>query len=375
MKQRVTEDNVDNDVGERVTLDALDAISSSDESDSNDNGADEEWNAEAQALRQAIADGAFDHLMKKNQSKEENDAVKEVLLQGDDSVEDDDDSEEESKIAATIMKNNTGKALVAVTEQLQSAKRGMPWVETFDVISENPLPFDIKRGGNPLDVHDDLKRELAFYNAALEGVNVARKNCADAGVPFSRPDDFFVEMVKTDGACKNNRLYCNLRHEWGCHLIFCDVFSLCECFSLFIDHMAKIKDRLIYENKKMDAFAQRKANKEHKLHAKEAHSHKLAEKAKRKRQHMDALNNWQDTNNDSLIFDETKNKKRMAADKKYGHGGRRGRFKQTDPRDLNDMSSFRPKGSSGAGAKWQGSSGNNKKRQGKRARDAARSRR
>ena len=53
--------------------------------------------------------------------------------------------------------------------------------------------------GNPLDVHDDLKREVAFYNMALEAANMARKLCHDANVPFSRPEDFFAEMVKTDG--------------------------------------------------------------------------------------------------------------------------------------------------------------------------------
>ena len=92
-----------------------------------------------------------------------------------------------------LVKNS--KALAAVLDEMTAAKKGMPWAETFDVIPSEPLPFV----DNPLDVHDDLKREVAFYNLALEAVKEARNACNDAGVPFSRPDDFFAEMVKTDG--------------------------------------------------------------------------------------------------------------------------------------------------------------------------------
>jgi rRNA-processing protein EBP2 len=75
----------------------------------------------------------------------------------------------------------------------------MHWVESFCIVSENPLPFGCNGTGSPLDVHDDLKRELAFYNMALLSANHGRQYCHEAGVPFSRPDDFFAEMVKTDG--------------------------------------------------------------------------------------------------------------------------------------------------------------------------------
>jgi hypothetical protein len=68
------------------------------------------------------------------------------------------------------------------------------------VIPEEPLPFGgISKEGSPLDVHDDLKREVAFYNVALESVKLARTLCGEAGIPFSRPEDFFAEMVKSDG--------------------------------------------------------------------------------------------------------------------------------------------------------------------------------
>ena len=119
--------------------------------------------------------------------------------------EDDDNDEDDRKIEKykTLEENNNtnSKALAVVTKQLMATHSKLPWAETFVVVPPTPLPFgekgDLKN--NPLDIHDDLKREVAFYNTALEAVNEARKKCNDAGVPFSRPEDFFAEMVKTDG--------------------------------------------------------------------------------------------------------------------------------------------------------------------------------
>lgn len=163
--------------------------------------------------------------------------------------------------------------------------------------------------------------------------------------------------------------------------------------------MAKVKDRLIFETKKMDAVAQRKDNKEQKLRSKETHANKLAEKAKRKKDHFKAVDEWQKTaasNRGQALRDDEDgaylaqlgsrgwtdrdgnlqsgpNKKRMAADKKYGHGGKRGRFKQNDAKSLNDMSDFNPRGNYPGGQKGKGGGG--AKRKGKSARDAARARR
>lgn len=200
---------------ERLTLEALNAVASEEEDGTGD-GNQEEWNAEALALRQAIADGAFDHVLKKTSKKEEDsedeeddeeeNAVDEVDMESEDSDESDSDEEgnesDSDEEGHQITKNiaNSNKALVAVLEEMTSARRGMPWAETFDIMPADPLPFGgISKQGSPLDIHDDLKREVAFYNIALESVKEARKRCNDAGIPFSRPEDFFAEMVKTDG--------------------------------------------------------------------------------------------------------------------------------------------------------------------------------
>ena len=151
--------------------------------------------------------------------------------------------------------------------------------------------------------------------------------------------------------------------------------------------MAKIKDRLIFESKKIDAVNQRKANKEQKLRSKESQASRLAEKAKRKKDNLKAVDEWardvaskrsggQLSNDMDLGTRNSPNKRRLAANKRYGFGGKTGRFKQTDPKALNDMSGFSSKGNFSGGRKRTGGSGGGGvgKRPGKRARDANRAR-
>jgi len=232
----------------------------------------------------------------------------------------------------------------------------MPWLETFDIIpSQAALPFSKHNGGNPLDVHDDLKREVAFYNVALDAVQHAKQKCLEEKLPFTRPDDFFAEMVKSD------------------------------------DHMAKVKDRLIFESKKIAAFEQRKANKEQKLRSKEARSKKLQEKAKAKKDNLKAVDTWAKSAASNRVADgklrddddeqflrhmeqgSKRNMKREKANQKYGFGGKRGRFKQMDSKIINDMSNYNPYGNFEGGMKKR--SGSAVKRSGKRARDAKKQKR
>lgn len=156
--------------------------------------------------------------------------------------------------------------------------------------------------------------------------------------------------------------------------------------------MAKVKDRLIFETKKMEAVAQRKANREHKLRAKESQANKLAEKAKRKREHFQQVEEWadnaaknrgnalRDDDDDDNMFlqKQGKNRKREASNRKFGFGGKKGRFKQNDRSSMNDVSGYNPRGNFPGGMKKtsrSSSSSSGAGRQGKRARDAKRARR
>jgi rRNA-processing protein EBP2 len=49
------------------------------------------------------------------------------------------------------------------------------------------------------DPNDDLKREETFYAIARSAVTDARKLLKKEGIPFTRPADYFAEMVKSEG--------------------------------------------------------------------------------------------------------------------------------------------------------------------------------
>lgn len=252
----------------RLTLEALDAISTDSEDEGRGNGSKDEWDAEAAALRRAIAEGAFDRIgmnveKKKNKGKkqkggskndEDSDASEdyggeEVVLEDESSDEEEeeeveggaasDSSDAGDDIAAqrkaelervqkTLAAN--GKALRVVGDEMSAAHSAMPWSETFTVVPSNPMPFG-GADGSALDVHDDLKREVAFYNTAMEGVIEARALCERSGIPFRRPDDFFAEMVKTDGT------FLGLSFTFWVSQNFCPpntFFSLCPSHSLIV---------------------------------------------------------------------------------------------------------------------------------------------
>lgn len=48
------------------------------------------------------------------------------------------------------------------------------------------------------DIDDDLARELAFYKQSLDAVKTARIALKKEGVAFTRPTDYFAEMVKSE---------------------------------------------------------------------------------------------------------------------------------------------------------------------------------
>ena len=219
------------------TFDAVVAMSDSDEGSVDENN--KAWNAKAAVLQKLIEDGAYDKIM--DQDKEcsgDDESIEEVVL-GDENESDggekersghkrteqkgkkisqktdpkkpsddagsddddqesekDDDSEEEGEqddSKQPIFDLNS-KALLTKTEELLLEKKGLPWVEKFEVIPSVRLPFGIvdEETGMKIDVHDDLKREVAFYDIAMDAVKTAKTKCKENGIPFSRPDDFFA---------------------------------------------------------------------------------------------------------------------------------------------------------------------------------------
>ena len=103
------------------------------------------------------------------------------------------------------------------------------------------------------DVNDDLSRELAFYKQSLDAVKKARELLRTQGVPFSRPTDFFAEMVKSD------------------------------------EHMGRIKDKLIGEASRKKAAVDARKQRDLRKFGKQVQVARLQERDRLKRDTLDRI--------------------------------------------------------------------------------------
>lgn len=68
--------------------------------------------------------------------------------------------------------------------------------------------------GEEVNVDNDFKRELVFYEQAKSSILSALDDLKNAGIPTVRPDDYYAEMAKKDDhmkmVCKLSQfsLYC-----------------------------------------------------------------------------------------------------------------------------------------------------------------------
>lgn len=104
------------------------------------------------------------------------------------------------------------------------------------------------------DINDDLNRELAFYKQSLDAVEKARILLKKEDMPFSRPTDYFAEMVKSD------------------------------------EHMGKIKQKMTEEAANKKAAADARKQRDLKKFGKQVQIAKLQERDKTKRETLDKIN-------------------------------------------------------------------------------------
>lgn len=97
------------------------------------------------------------------------------------------------------------------------------------------------------NVDDDLSRELAFYNQALDAAKEAVKRFQSSGRPWLRPPDYYAEMVKSD------------------------------------EHMAKVREQLLYEQRQIEEAEERRRQRETKRFQKQLQAERLKQKAQQKK--------------------------------------------------------------------------------------------
>jgi rRNA-processing protein EBP2 len=104
------------------------------------------------------------------------------------------------------------------------------------------------------DVEDDLNRELAFYKQCLSAVKDARSKLKKEGTGFSRPADYFAEMVKSG------------------------------------EHMDKIKKKLIDDAAGKKASAEARKQRDLKKFGKQVQTAKMQERQKEKKDTIEKIN-------------------------------------------------------------------------------------
>ena len=138
-------------------------------------------------------------------SEEEEEASDEENEDDDDDEEVDSDEEEEGVLLSELDSDAEGSDIDIVPYQKLHKDNHAALTQALSTFSLPlaSLPFHIHQSItssslDEIDVNDDLNRELAFYKQALDAVQQGRKQLLEEGIPFSRPADYFAEMVKDD---------------------------------------------------------------------------------------------------------------------------------------------------------------------------------
>lgn len=190
---------------------------------------------------------------------------KQRLAEANENDDDDDDAEEESDIALSDLEDlpeeeredlfvktklsiNNQPALLAAVKRISIPKdSSTSFVTHQTVVSSEPTESKIE------DISDDLERELQLYSQSLEAANQARALLKAEGLPFSRPKDYFAEMVKDDG------------------------------------HMEKVKAKLIEQATAKKASAEARKLRDLKKFGKQVQVAKLQERHKEKRETLEKI--------------------------------------------------------------------------------------
>ncbi|KAL9051038.1 MAG: hypothetical protein Q9162_006261 [Coniocarpon cinnabarinum] len=239
-----------------------------------------------------------------------------------------------------LTKNNI-PALQKALKSIQLPLAKLPFSTHQSITSAEPTSIP--------DTNDDIKRESALYAQSLDAVQRARSLLLAEGAPFTRPSDYFAEMVKTD------------------------------------EHMGKVKGRLVEQATARKASEDAKRQRQLKKYGKQVQQERLKERAQAKREMLDKVSALKRKRRDTGgiaegqreddLFDvavddaaETErgvkrmkmgkgekgapNKKRQAKDARFGFGGKKRHQKSNDAMSSGDVRGYSAKKmKGGAGGK------------------------
>ncbi|KAL8874442.1 MAG: hypothetical protein Q9174_000235 [Haloplaca sp. 1 TL-2023] len=238
------------------------------------------------------------------------------------------ESEEGDVIPYQKLTINNTTALAKAYNAITLHTSELPFSEHQVLVSAKPIDI--------LDVNDDLNRELSFHQQCLDAAHEARALLKKEGVPFSRPADFFAEMVKSD------------------------------------EHMGKIKQKITDEAANKKAAAEARKQRDLRKFGKQVQIAKLQDRDKAKRETLekinilkrkrkstdtgdteetdmfdvaleDASNTNKTTRSEKAGQDGRSRQNRQKKDAKFGFGGKKRFAKSGDARSTGDLGAFSTK--------------------------------
>lgn len=212
-----------------------------DETDSSDSEIEMEEKINRRASKQKVNKNS-----KQNDEHDEEEEEEEDIPVSD--LEDLDDEDKEDLIPHTRLTINNTSALQAALDRIS-----IPTDKSVAFASHQSVISSVNTADSIPDVSDDLQRELAFYSQCLDAAKEGRMRLLAEGVAFSRPKDYFAEMVKEDA------------------------------------HMEKVKAKLIEEASAKKASAEARKLRDLKKFGKQVQVAKLQERQKAKRETLEKI--------------------------------------------------------------------------------------
>lgn len=217
----------------------FDAVDETDTSDS-------EIELEKKIVKQVPQGKNKKHVQETEEDEEDEDEDDEDIPISD--LEDLDEEDKEDLIPHTRLTINNTSALKAALDRISiPTDKSAPFATHQSIIAATETSESIP------DISDDLQRELAFYSQCLDAAKQGRSRLLSEGVPFSRPKDYFAEMIKEDA------------------------------------HMEKIKAKLVEEASAKKAATEARKQRDLKKFGKQVQVAKLQERQKAKRETLEKI--------------------------------------------------------------------------------------
>ena len=168
-------------------------------------------------------------------------------------IEEEEVLDTESEIPSINLESELTEKLNSIKNDIQkfydAKNKKIDFLEYPINISQSEIPQNL----NP---DDDIKRELIFYNIAKENAIQGMIQLKKLGEKINRPDDYFVEMLKSD------------------------------------EQMVKVKKQIINEQQYIKKFEAKKQKMQNIKFAKSIKDFQNKEKSKFKRQTLQGVENW-----------------------------------------------------------------------------------